>query len=376
MTTLKRVRTTQPQGACAIDWRNDLSKGLVSFGTALNGTPYDFVVKQRLLKNNTAAVGPSSEGIAAISSTDLTDHWYLNYPYIASSTPAITLFVWAYSTTTVDVKRALRLFVPGNSTASQITFGDSFYSRVYADVSVVGGAVSCPGTIGAVVANKPTLIVFTQSLSSYALWVDRARQNYGASTGTNVLGGITGITIAGGGTFSGKGTSLKGGVICWGVWTRAISDTEIKSLSDNPWQIFAPISQPIFVGTVAEVISITRPSSDVSTSGWTGTPDNTNLYTNINETVASDTSYITSPIISGVHECIEGISPTLDAGTWDITYRANFVGASAQVRVSLLDAANTPQGVSDWQTVTSTFATYTAVVVTTGAAVRVKIEVQ
>lgn len=37
-----------------------------------------------------------------------------------------------------------------------------------------------------------------------------------------------------------------------------------------------------------------RPDSDVSVSQFTGTPDNTNLYENLNESVASDSDYIYS----------------------------------------------------------------------------------
>ena len=46
------------------------------------------------------------------------------------------------------------------------------------------------------------------------------------------------------------------------------------------------------------------------------------------------------------------------------------------MRITLLDGSNVSQGASGWQTVTSTFADYTATVTTTGAATRVKIEVQ
>lgn len=131
------------------------------------------------------------------------------------------------------------------------------------------------------------------------------------------------------------------------------------------------------VGCWELVVSSTiRPSSDVTTTGWTGVSDNTNKFANIDETTASDTDYITSPSISGGEYIIFGLSGSLAAGSWDIRYRANFVGSSADVRITLLDGSNVSQGTSGWQTVTSTFADYTATVTTTGAATRVKIEVQ
>jgi len=136
---------------------------------------------------------------------------------------------------------------------------------------------------------------------------------------------------------------------------------------------FGPLLQG---GAQTQAVSISRPSSDVLTTGWTGTPDNTTLFNNVDEVSASDTDYITSPAISGGENITFGITPSLAAGTWDVRYRANFVGASAQVRIHLLDGSNVSQGVSSWQTVTSSFALYTASVTTTGTASRVKIEVQ
>lgn len=151
------------------------------------------------------------------------------------------------------------------------------------------------------------------------------------------------------------------------------SDAQISSWFRNPWQIFAPQSRQIWVPTA---VTITRPSSDILTSGWTGTPDSTNLFNNLDEVTSSDTDYITSPTITGGENTIMGLSGTLATGTWDVRYRANFVGSSAQVRIHLLDGSNAAVGVSGWQTVTSSFADYTAQVTTSGAAVRVKVEVQ
>ena len=128
--------------------------------------------------------------------------------------------------------------------------------------------------------------------------------------------------------------------------------------------------------TYGVVSSISRPTADVTTSGWTGNPDNVTLFNNIDETVASDTDYIESPAISGGENAIFGFAPSVAVGTWDVTFHARFTGASAQARIHLLDGSNVSQGVSAWQTVTSSFVPYVASVTTTGTASRVKIEVQ
>jgi hypothetical protein len=46
------------------------------------------------------------------------------------------------------------------------------------------------------------------------------------------------------------------------------------------------------------------------------------------------------------------------------------------VRANLLNSSNVSQGVSSWQTLTSSPTTYTLSVTTTGTATRVRIEVQ
>lgn len=140
-----------------------------------------------------------------------------------------------------------------------------------------------------------------------------------------------------------------------------------------PLSVGSAIRSSVGYGVIS---SITRPTSDVTTTGWTGVADNTNKYANIDETTASDTDYITSPSITGGESIIFGLSGSLAAGTWDVRYRANFVGASAQVKIHLLDGSSVSQGASGWQTVTSSYVDYTASVTTTGAATRVKIEVQ
>jgi hypothetical protein len=150
-----------------------------------------------------------------------------------------------------------------------------------------------------------------------------------------------------------------------------------RSLARNYWQIFESNERPIFIPNASVVVSISRPSADVSTTGWTGTPNNTTLFANINESVASDSEYITSPVITGSGDpCVYDITPTLAAGNWDIRFRAWFIGSSAQARLLLLDSSNAVQGTSAWQTVTSTVVPYTAQLTTTGAASRVRIEVQ
>jgi hypothetical protein len=121
---------------------------------------------------------------------------------------------------------------------------------------------------------------------------------------------------------------------------------------------------------------IVRPSSDVTTTGWTAYPDPP-LYAKIDEVTPDDNDYITSPDLNSTPgPAIFGISSSLVAGSYDVRFRARRTSTSGQARVSLLDSSNVSQGTSGWVTLTASFAQYTASVTTTGTATRVRIEVQ
>ena len=123
--------------------------------------------------------------------------------------------------------------------------------------------------------------------------------------------------------------------------------------------------------------SISRPSSDITVTDWTGDPDNTNLYNNIDEVSASDTDYIISPSLGGSPgPAIFGLNESLAAGTYTVRARARRTGASGEIRALLLDSSGTTVGTGSWQPVTGTFDTYALTVTTSGTAARVRIEVK
>ena len=120
-----------------------------------------------------------------------------------------------------------------------------------------------------------------------------------------------------------------------------------------------------------------RPVSDVTTTGWTGSPDNVNLYANIDESTASDTDYILSPSVSGSPgSAIFGLSPSRTSGNYTVNLRARRTGSVGQVRALLVDSSGTTVGTSSWQSLTTTYADYNLAITTTGTAARLRFEVQ
>lgn len=125
----------------------------------------------------------------------------------------------------------------------------------------------------------------------------------------------------------------------------------------------------------ASSVSIYRPGSDIAVSGWVASTG-VNLYDCINESALDRGDYVTSPNILGASNGVFGLDSPVPAGTWAVEVDAKYINSAAQLRVHLQDAGGTDVGVSSWQALTGSDATYTLTITTTGVATRMSIEVQ
>jgi hypothetical protein len=120
-----------------------------------------------------------------------------------------------------------------------------------------------------------------------------------------------------------------------------------------------------------------RPTADITVAGWTGSPDNVNLYANIDESTASEDDYVLSPSLSSTPgPAIFGLSPSLSTGNYTVNLRARRTGSVGQVRALLVDGSGTTVGTSSWQSLTTAYTTYNLSIATTGTAARLRFEVQ
>lgn len=202
------------------------------------------------------------------------------------------------------------------------------------------------------------------------IWVN------GVQGGNNTLvGALSNVTrVVVGGNAAGSGSAAAnywdGDIAFAAVWNRGLTDNEIRSLSSNPWQLF---QQPrrIHAGT-----KIYRPYSDITTAGWTARPD-APYFRQLAETVPSDSNYIFSPDPSGSPGAfVAGLNASMDAGTYNIKFRARKTTSAGQIRATLLDASGSSVGASGWIALTTGFADYTATVTSSAPAARIKLEVQ
>lgn len=160
------------------------------------------------------------------------------------------------------------------------------------------------------------------------------------------------------------------GTINGGVSLLAIAEgydlSKAKSYSINPWQIFEKeyieVSIPNLAQSIAEAVTevtVFRPSADVTTTGWTGTPDNTDLYLNINEAIASDTEYVTSPGLDGTGSSITfNLDYAIPAGIWGIKVKARKAGWIGKLSASLLASDDSVLDTTSWVSLTDEFVLY------------------
>lgn len=142
--------------------------------------------------------------------------------------------------------------------------------------------------------------------------------------------------------------------------------------------LYVDLTESITITAIESAVnSVTRPNSDVTTTGWTATPG-PDLFDMIDEVTASDTDFITSPdLTSGASTTIHGLSQSLAVGTYTVRFRSEKATAPTRsVRIHLMDGTSAIVGSSGWQAVTASYALYEVSITTSALATRVGIEAQ
>lgn len=371
MSLMARPRwTRQPQGAVQIDWSNPLTRGLQC---ALS--PYFEHAKQRrptysgTVAYSTRASGKSIDGNNA----------GLAYASVSGVGDPVTI-MYAGSMTRSALTNVVAAL--GVSSGNQL-IGFQFSSnaannRIIMRQTNAGGVTFREYGLNVTTASAEKVVlcgVVTGSSSIDAYWngkLDNGTLTTGSSGSntsfnTAALGGVQRAAN----TYA--DTDNDGALFCY--WNRALTASEIAAISAHPWQIFKPVTRTI--GAVISGVTISRPNSDITVTGWTGNPDNVTLYANIDEAVASDTDFVISPALNATPgPAVFGLTQSLASGTYNVKTRARRTGASGQIRALLLDSGGATVGTGSWQSLTGSFATYNLSVTTSGTAARVRLEVQ
>lgn len=354
-----------PPLATQIDWSNPLTRNLGRVITPSSGV-IDVVTRQISTVNGTVTRTPS--GFKAGSATGnrilLLDFPASQYTCLAiahayTGTGGKILIGRTSGSTLFDQNYVLYLSNGVTPVIQHKQAADNVYKAS-------GSATNAP-------INSASVIVGTYDGTNQKIYLNGRLGNSGAAT-TPIV------------SFAGVGTQLLSaddvtatqgyegqGLLLAAIWNRALTDAEVAEVSENPWQLFRPQSQQLAVFS-----PVYQPGSDITVTGWTGSPDNVNLYANIDESTPSDTDYVLSPSVSSTPgPAIFGLSPSsLAAGNYTVNLRARRTGSVGQVRALLVNSSGTTVGTSSWQSLTTTYTTYNLAITTTGTAARLRFEVQ
>jgi hypothetical protein len=217
--------TSQPQVPVGIDWGNPITNGLER---ALNFTRR---VSRELAKGVSVTYGsnivPLNQGYG-IFGVGLKD--------IAGGNSAISVASWANTTSEATVvllqergstsnNEWLELGTTGN--VDHFPYGGLVYSDAFWNSRWISGASIPAGKS----FTKPHIIALSVKNGSQRAYWDGALWVSASNTGGFTLPSTLSINT---------GTGFIGTFYAAFFFSRALSPAEVKSLSDNPWQIFAP----------------------------------------------------------------------------------------------------------------------------------------
>lgn len=309
-----RQRTQRPAGPMVVDWSNPITRGLVSVRIA--GHNGGWTVNGASLI--ASPVGLSEKYVSASSN-------YIAAP-LAVTYP-LTMFA-LHRQTSIGVTRSL-VSVGNSATGRHL-----LYLGPSNELLVFSG--SSPGQWGSTSAG-----VFYSDTTTYhmAVGVVRGSANrQGYYDGVSPFAANTGIdsvaasnTVAIGAYWTGGGPTAgfywPGEIALAGVFNRALSDAEIKSLSDDPWQLFARRRIWVPSSTPGGSYSIAAQPGSYSVTGQSST------ITRSKHIVADVGSYSLSGQNATINYTPTGTNYTITAnhGTYSITGQVATLLRSKQI---------------------------------------------
>lgn len=248
------IRYTQPQTPVGIDWSNPLTRGLCLGNTAS-------------LFNNAVNGAPPTRKTISVSNKAETVYSHANGEIVFSA-PGIRAFVGRY------------LFDPTNARFGGM-FSSTNRSGIYFEYSssqlkavVFNNGAWSTTNIGSTPATGAliTLAVVSDSGTSHRVYRDGVLVATLTNTAQVSTFNVAGAMYCDASTFY---TAAVNGVVGFAGFTSTPSNTEIKSLSDNPWQIFKPQARRIWVaaaggGDATATITGVSGSAQVGTVSTSG----------------------------------------------------------------------------------------------------------
>ena len=251
--------TSQPQYPVQIDWSNPLTQGLVGLFDSVNGID---LVDGGFPSTNSVTRGVISKGRIANFSNSA--QIYPHKPRYAT-TGALTIFTPLVVTSLANYSGILSKSSNYLTFPFELRLGSSPTTSEI-DFQRGGGGVAASAFkgSGSLISANPGVVQYlavrciSGDLNTAPdVFVNKTKTTL-ARNGYNIITGTAadnGSSLRVGNRFD-TTTYLNGGIQYLGLWNRALSDSEILSLSDNPWQIFQAQSRRIFVASAGGDVSL------------------------------------------------------------------------------------------------------------------------
>lgn len=240
----RRVCTSQPQGSVGIDWSNPITIGLVSIvNTPSRPTSTANTYSATRRNPHSGAVRTGFGATYGVSTSSIVRSNFTG----AMNTFTLCIMFVCYGYGGGSLSRLLHKGAAATGPL-QIMVRNISAGAISILATNSSGVNTHNYDIGRKVVNdgRPHILVVTSNTSG--AWIDGVFIPYVPPVGGTFTASPTDTTADAYtvGNRSDLTRSFDGYISEIPIWNRALSDAEIKSLSANPWQIFAPASNPIW----------------------------------------------------------------------------------------------------------------------------------
>jgi hypothetical protein len=323
----------QPQVAVGIDWANPITRGLV---VCIDGAMRRDMARNLFPTTNTAPQVTAEAGKALnFGGTSGTQHIYNSLPVSAGSLSIAMVFTPAAADNVT-----IACLAKGSGGGSD--YNHSFYINSDGTITfyhAISGVYSRHSdSSGAASLNKENVVVGVYSDNTGStIYLNNSQGDSTAFTGS-----VTGINTAYiGGLMDASGATgeyYTGTVGLFLVWSRELSRAEAASISENPWQVFAPLRRVAFPVSSAAAPQLLASISDLSAGGWTPSTGS-DLYAMLDESAYSDADYIVSTTASSCEMRVAtGTDPAVSTGH---VLRYRLLAGSGSIAVALKQGSTT-----------------------------------
>ena len=240
---------TQPQHLTTVDWGNPINRGLVGLFDSVKGID---LVDGGFPSTNSATQGIVSKGRIANFSNSA--QIYQTKPRYAV-TGALTIFTPLVVTSLANYSGILSKSSDYSIFPFELRLGSSATTSEIDFQRGGGGTASAFKGPGSLISANPRVVQYlavrcTSGDLNVApdVFVNKAKTTLGRNGYATITGTASdnGSALRVGNRFD-TTTYLNGGIQYLALWNRALTDYEIATLSDNPWQIFKAPQRRIWV---------------------------------------------------------------------------------------------------------------------------------